>query len=489
MDWSRQINHFTSITRDDVPAFAPSREMEQAIGIYNKALYNLDHESQDIALIALRKLVSSYPGFPQPAFLLGCLQAQAGLTEEAADMVGQAVSAGLPDDMQQDALFCQSELLEQQERINRQSEINGGHGGHAGHLNHEREMQNETERLTAARLPVQAAGVLEKSRRRKKVKIASERERQDVLRRSEFPEEEETRVVMHREPVEYLRIILPIIAGGLLLITLIIAGIRWLPQTGWFQGSTQKTADVRLEWLMTRLRSLSGNDAAVADLMNEYQAQFEPSPTPAALPTESQTAAVPSGTAASPSPAETSEPDETGAGTTATTLVETTAVPTATVDAAVQSLLAAADHYNQAVDLKDSDIMAAADHLLAARELLAGIPASTTAESVSGDAAATSQAVETLIGDIAVKAAEQNRLKGQNAFSSEDYTTALSYYLKAYQIYPRAYGGGVAYYCGRCNQLLGNKEEAKKYYDFVIAEFGGRDIAGNAERRLKEMGY
>ncbi len=488
MDWSRQINQFLPVTRDDVPVFAPSREMEQAIGIYNKALYNLDHESQDIALIALRKLVSSYPGFPQPAFLLGCLQAQAGLTEEAAAMMDQAVAAGLPEDMHQDALFCQSELLEQQERINRLSEAGGGHNGHAGHLYHERDRQNEEDHPAAARLPLQAAAVLEKSRRRKKMKIAGERERQEVLRRGEFPEEEETRVVMHREPVEYLRIVLPIVAGGLLLLTLIIAGIRWLPQTGWFQDSGQAAADVRLEWLTARLRALSGNDAAIADLMNEYQAQFEPSPTSTALPPESQTSAEPSQTAPTPSPAETSGPTTTGAATT-TVPAETTATPATTADAAVQNLLAAADHYNQAIALKDSDIMATADHLLAARELLAGIPAATTAEGVAGDAAATSQAVETMIGDIAVKAAEQNRLKGQSAFGSEDYTTALSYYLKAYQIYPRAYGGGVAYYCGRCNQLLGNKEEAKKYYDFVIAEFGGRDIADNAERRLKEMGY
>ena len=84
MDWSAQIRRFAPVSRDEVPFFAPPREMEQAIGIYNKAIFNLNHESQDIALIALRKLASTYPLFPQPAFLLGCCQAQAGQTEEAA---------------------------------------------------------------------------------------------------------------------------------------------------------------------------------------------------------------------------------------------------------------------------------------------------------------------------------------------------------------------------------------------------------------------
>ena len=72
MDWSAQISRFAPLTGDRLTAFAPPRDQEQAISIYNKALSNLDHDSQDIALIALRKLVATYPAFAQPFFLYAC---------------------------------------------------------------------------------------------------------------------------------------------------------------------------------------------------------------------------------------------------------------------------------------------------------------------------------------------------------------------------------------------------------------------------------
>ena len=100
-----------------------------------------------------------------------------------------------------------------------------------------------------------------------------------------------------------------------------------------------------------------------------------------------------------------------------------------------------------------------------------------------------SKAVEDLIGEIAVDAAEQLRLLGMTDFDAGHYQEALTYFLPAYQLYPRAYGGGVAYYCGRCYQLLGDKAAAKPYFEYVVEQFSGRDIAGSAAGRLAEMGY
>jgi TolA-binding protein len=75
-------------------------------------------------------------------------------------------------------------------------------------------------------------------------------------------------------------------------------------------------------------------------------------------------------------------------------------------------------------------------------------------------------------------------------FNRQNYELALeAYFLKAYQLNPGCYGGGAAYYCGRCLQILGNKAEAKLYYDYVIENFAGRDIARSAAARLQEMGY
>ena len=158
--------------------------------------------------------------------------------------------------------------------------------------------------------------------------MASERERQDVLRRSEFPEEEETRVQMRREPVEYLRVVLPVVAGILLVATLVIAAVRWLPQTGLFQGRDKNAASDKLSWLLTELDRLSGDDAAIAGLMADYRARFEPTPSPAdSSAGRSESGAAGESTQAAPTTQVTTA-SETGQATTALTAAPTTATAT-----------------------------------------------------------------------------------------------------------------------------------------------------------------
>ena len=105
--------------------------------------------------------------------------------------------------------------------------------------------------------------------------------------------------------------------------------------------------------------------------------------------------------------------------------------------------------------------MAAADKLLSARHLLAAVPGGTTAPGVDSTASSLSLQVESQIGGIAESAAFRFWTAGKAQFDSASYPEALSLLLKAYELNPRCYGGGVAYYCGRCYQLLGDKAAAK----------------------------
>ena len=97
--------------------------------------------------------------------------------------------------------------------------------------------------------------------------------------------------------------------------------------------------------------------------------------------------------------------------------------------------------------------------------------------------------VEDLIAEIAFQAARELRLLAEPLFNGGQYTEALAYYLPAFEIYPRSYNGGVAYYVGRCYQLLGDFAAAKPYFEYVTDHFAGRDIADSAAYRLREMGY
>ena len=231
-----------------------------------------------------------------------------------------------------------------------------------------------------------------------------------------------------------------------------------------------------MNWLLTRLDGLSASDPAVSGLLDEYESAFTTA-TAATLPTT-----VPTSQQTTSTVTENTTPTTTANQTEATSAPTTVAIDSA-------SLSQASSLYQQAEAAQSSDLVSAGNHLLAARTMLATIPATTTAPDVTGDAAALSASVESLIESIGQNAAERNRVLGMVEYDQKKYDTALTCFSAGFQLYPRAYGGGVAYYCGRCNQLLGDNTAAKPYFDYVVQNFAGRDIAVSAAARLKEMGY
>ncbi len=138
--------------------------------------------------------------------------------------------------------------------------------------------------------------------------------------------------------------------------------------------------------------------------------------------------------------------------------------------------------------MAEEDLAQAGIALVKARDLLAAACDDTRSGAVTLTAGEQRAEVDRLLDAVAVSAARALRLLAEPEFAAGDYEAALEYYLPAYEIYPEAYGGGVAYYVGRCYQLLGQKETAKPYFEFVIARFSGRDIARSAAYRISEMG-
>lgn len=498
MDWTAQIARFEPLTRDRTAAFASPRDVEQAIGSYNKALFNLVHDSQDIALIALRKLVATYPAFAQPFFLYACCLAErsSGSPEVWLGLIDQAIQIGLPEDLHQDALYCQFDL---QEDLKRQSAVlPGAPAGQGGTSNPA--LRASAKKKIRARVP--ASSVLERTGRSGKVKMASEKERQDVIRRGEFPQDEETHVVDRREPAELIRKALPIVAGVLIVATLVLAAVRWLPKTRLFAGNREPSASERLDWLLARLEPLAGDEQTIADLLDEYRTKYQPSLSPdettsamnGTTASESTTAANSGETTVPTESTSMTEPTSEASATTtlvqptkATTTAAPITTPVPTVNPAATALLDAWDAYVEAKNVQSEDVLAAAEKLLTARSLLTDIPSTTTAEGLDRDAGSLSSLVESRIDDLANNASKGFRLLAEAAFNNKQYEAALVPYLKAWQIKPDAYGGGVAYYCGRCYQLLGDYAAARPFYEYVVDAFTGRDIARSAAGRLAEM--
>ncbi len=73
-----------------------------------------------------------------------------------------------------------------------------------------------------------------------------------------------------------LRLALPVVAGVLVLATLVVAAIRWLPESKLFQRPESDA--VRLAWLLDQLGDLSADQETAASLLQAYHQQFDGEP-------------------------------------------------------------------------------------------------------------------------------------------------------------------------------------------------------------------
>lgn len=321
MNWNRQIDLFQPLTFDDVILFAPPGEMNQALANYNKAIFNLRHDAADVAMIALRKLASSYPMFPHPAALLGLCLARDGQEEAALDQLDKAMLSALPDDLQEAAQECRNDLIREETEGFESAESSGrlahwgivGRGsgspavpragtavraagssaapraGAAGGLPRGPLVASRGEptgsrgsgepagsAYRAAPIAVQASGFLERAGKPKRLMIASERERQEILRGGDYGAPKETRVLLDQSPSNRLRRFLVWGAVALLVLSIAAAGIFWLP--GYLRGGQTRvpaTAEERLDWLIERMnRAVTEDSDDLAGILEEYRQRF-----------------------------------------------------------------------------------------------------------------------------------------------------------------------------------------------------------------------
>lgn len=481
MEWQQVTQSFLPLTREQTTVFASPRDMDTAIASYNRSIRNLGLDSADIALIALRKLAADYPGFFEASLLYGCVLAQFGEFEEARQqLLCTRDLPGLPSDIAEAtdaALNMIDESISAGQPVTKPTYVD-----------------SLKEQLAATELPPGTAPVvLERTGRRRRVRMASERERREVMRQGERTQPEETHVVMPRTADEIVREVLPIALIVLVAALVIFLGIRFLP--GLFSRGSQPGAQERLDYLLTQIERQAPQNPAMQALLTDYSQHFTP-PATTVAPTATSAATTVSTTGTSTLAPTTSAgtTSATTTPTTAATTAPTQSVPAVTTSASAQPtdaatvLLSASRLYQEALTFKASDIVRAAEQFSQTVQMLAGIPPQTTAAGISTSAGQLRTQAQTELDALSRSAALKLRSEAQALYDSQKIDAALPLYLRAYALDSLSYGGGVAYYCGRCYQLLGQPDKARPYYQFVIANFAGRDIAASAASRLREIG-
>ncbi len=308
--------------------------------------------------------------------------------------------------------------------------------------------------------------------------MASRREVKNVLRRGDnqpqetFVQKSHTDSFLRKLTFDWALIgkITGITVAGALLIFGLYSLINFFPAQ--FNRTNRPPTDQeRLSFLLSRLEELTVHDAQIAAIMSDYQAFVQPSADTASAASTSNSMPGAESSATEPATDDPTEPSET------------------TEAVSPGDLLTQIFHeYEAAMILASSDVVTAAENLyqlkLAAEAL---------------DSSLVSPAVPLTVGELQTKiseslemyrtdAAEALRIQGREAYDIKDHAVSLEYYLRAYTLKPLAYGGGVAYYCGRNYQALGQNEKARPFYQFVIDNFAGSEVAEYATVRLQEIG-
>src|SRR5659263_779834 len=96
MNWREAAAAFAPLEEKDIAHMQLSKEeKEQVISLFNKAESNAQTDSADIAMIALKKLLTQYPSWGEAALLYGVCLAIDGRYKRAAASFEHAVSVGL----------------------------------------------------------------------------------------------------------------------------------------------------------------------------------------------------------------------------------------------------------------------------------------------------------------------------------------------------------------------------------------------------------
>ena len=470
MSWQAILHSLPLLTLETSEIFAPPREMEAAIASYNRALVNLRSDSADVAQIALRKLVINYPLFGPASLLFGiCLLEQHRLAA-AAEVIERARLAGLSA---QETRLADA-LLEAIKALSPDKPTAAA----------------ETNKIAAAaklagkpalRPDLQAglsAPILERTGKPVKTRMASSKEVRKIMRRGDLGEQPTSAMPEQDGPLASLarldwpRLTLMVVAG-LALIGVVAAAIfalRFLPSLK--PADRSPTDQERLSYLLGRLEELAPSDTRIATLLQDYQLFAQPDlgtsqsvalTEPALETTASETSA--------PTDADPTEP------------MVTTEVLSQT------DLLTQIYHeYEAALILASSDVVTAAENLHNLEKAAANMAADTSSPAVPVTVKELQANISQSLDMYRTDASDRLRIQGREAYERKDHQVSLDLYLRAYALKPLAYGGGVAYYCGRNYQALGEFEKARPFYQFVIDNFAGSEVAAYAATRLAELG-
>ena len=280
MDWKTAGQTIPEISTRDLVVFRlPPEESEQLARQYNRALFNMNSDGADVAIISLKKIIAEHPSWGEPSLLFGICVAQCEEYHRAQKCFEHALTCGLHSQaMTELAQYCLSEATAQAEQAqaiaDQTPEESPLKALSTAITRQESPMVAESE--NRERIHVQAPILIKAPRKPRKRRIATEKEIRDALMQStssngEIPDEE-INVEFPKTPAEKMRMTLIALAAIVILAGLIALTVFVIVPA--VKNATAKSKDAeKVEFLEKKLAEKVG-DPGVDAIIAEYNSKF-----------------------------------------------------------------------------------------------------------------------------------------------------------------------------------------------------------------------
>ena len=274
MDWKTVGLPIQELTTRDLAVFRLSLEdAEQLARQYNRALFNMNNDGADVAIIALKKIITQYPEWGEPSLMFGICVAQCGEYHRAVSCFEHALTSGLhSQDMTELAQFCLSQAkadMEAQQAIapEEKAEESPLKALSATITRQESPMIAESE--NRERIHVQAPILLKAPKKPTKRRLATEKEIRDALMQTtssngEIPDDD-IEVDFPKTPAEKMRMTLIALAAFAVLVGLFFL-IKYLIVPAFAKSSEKAKNGEKVEYLISELQKNQADPECAAIL-------------------------------------------------------------------------------------------------------------------------------------------------------------------------------------------------------------------------------
>lgn len=279
MDWNEAVTSIPSPEKKDVLRFRLSSEEEGVIlGQFTKSLRNASADSADVAAITLRKLLTRFPDWGEAALLFGICQAMEGKMGRAVASFDHALSVGLrSEQLTYLAQVCRRDAgVEWNNRERQTEEESPAKTLVSSVLPQKPNPLVQGENQIRPRNHMQAPILMKASRHTSRARLASDRERRELLMQStssngEIPDDD-IDVSIPKTPAEKLRITIVIFGVAILLLGLFFVVTNWI--LPWFsQRNSDQNDREKLEYLSGVL-SENESDPVISSILQGYESMY-----------------------------------------------------------------------------------------------------------------------------------------------------------------------------------------------------------------------